>query len=102
VAGVLGGARPPLNASRSTIPDAACRRRYSRRAVTAADPLPTATFNCPRCATEVTERFWGPCTDCRQQLAQSTIAAQRDAAGYEATRFEPAMHVTPNHVATKD
>ena len=62
----------------------------------------TTTFDCPRCATQVTERFWGPCTKCRQDLALSTGKAVRQDGTFEATRFEPAMHVTPNHVATKD
>lgn len=68
---------------------------------TAAD-LATTTFTCPRCAAEVTERFWGPCTSCRQQLNSNVAATSEDSNDFEATRFEPAMHVTPNHVATKD
>lgn len=71
-----------------------------------ATTLPTTTFSCPRCATEATERFWGPCTACRQQLKDAAAAAgsgsDGDAEQFEAGRFEPAMHVTPNHVATKD
>lgn len=75
--------------------------------MTAADPTPTATsttstFDCPRCAVEVTERFWGPCTECRQDLARSSGPLSQQDSSFEATRFEPAMHVTPNHVATKD
>jgi hypothetical protein len=57
-------------------------------------------FDCPRCGTPVEERFWGPCTACRSQL----VAAHQATGGaeVEAARFEPAMHVVPNHVATKD
>ena len=56
-------------------------------------------FACPRCGVTVTERFWGPCGDCRAAL----VAAYRgEATEVETTRFEPAMHVTPNHVATKE
>jgi hypothetical protein len=57
------------------------------------------TFACPRCATEVHERFYGPCSACRSQLAAALGGDQRDVA---ADRFEPAMHVTPNQVATKE
>ncbi len=63
----------------------------------------TSTFTCPRCSAEVTERFWGPCTSCRSELTASASAAGHVAdAGFEASKFEPSMHVTPNHVATKD
>jgi hypothetical protein len=64
------------------------------------DPGPPP-FDCPRCGRPATERFWGPCTDCRAQL----IAAHRGESGtgeVEASRFEPVMHVVANHVATKD
>ena len=60
---------------------------------------PTTTFSCPRCAGEVTERFWGPCTSCREELNRSVRSEAQDV---EVGRYEPAMHVTPNHVATKD
>lgn len=57
-------------------------------------------FDCPRCAVTVTERFWGPCRACREEL----VAVQRTEPGVDigTGRFEPAMHVVPNHVATKD
>jgi hypothetical protein len=60
-------------------------------------------FSCPRCGQTVQERFWGPCAACRAEL----VAAHRSAdsaplAEAETARFEPAMHVVPNHVATKD
>jgi NMD protein affecting ribosome stability and mRNA decay len=58
-----------------------------------------ATFACPRCGHEVSERFWGPCTACRVELV-SLIRAQPEEV--ETARFEPAMNVVPNHVATKD
>jgi hypothetical protein len=44
-------------------------------------------FTCPRCGNEVTERFYGPCEDCR-------VGAP--------ARYEPKMNVVPNFVATKD
>ena len=75
--------------------------------MTEASPaLETTVFSCPRCNTEVTERFWGPCAACRQQLKATlgagTTGGDRDSDTFEAAKFEPAMHVTPNHVATKD
>ena len=77
--------------------------------MTEASPtLDTTVFTCPRCNSEVTERFWGPCAVCRQQLKaalgvdKSAASGDRDNDTFEAAKFEPAMHVTPNHVATKD
>jgi predicted RNA-binding Zn-ribbon protein involved in translation (DUF1610 family) len=56
-------------------------------------------FQCPRCAQDVTERFYGPCGSCRRQLVEGLGGDRRE---IEVARFEPAMHVTPNAVATKD
>jgi predicted RNA-binding Zn-ribbon protein involved in translation (DUF1610 family) len=56
-------------------------------------------FACPRCGTAVTERFYGPCRSCRSQLVEALGGESRQ---IEVGRFEPAMHVTPNAVATKD
>ncbi len=63
------------------------------------------TFACPRCGNTVQERFWGPCRSCREQLVaayRSEGAGDGTGADVESSRFEPAMHVVPNHVATKD
>jgi hypothetical protein len=57
------------------------------------------TFECPRCAAEVHERYWGPCTPCRATLRAEVAGEQRDV---EAEAYEPKMNVTPNQVATKD
>lgn len=57
------------------------------------------SFACPRCGETVTERFYGPCGACREQLVATQGSAGREVV---AERFEPAMHVTPNSVATKD
>jgi hypothetical protein len=57
------------------------------------------SFDCPRCGRAVVERLWGPCRACREDLVR---LQWRDAETLEAARFEPTMHVTPNHVATKD
>lgn len=63
---------------------------------------PLEAFDCPRCGTTVTERFWGPCSTCRSELTAAYSRAGAGDAEVQATRFEPAMHVVPNHVATKD
>ena len=64
---------------------------------TSTDPI---TFDCPRCGTAVEQRFWGPCSDCRAALVAAYLG--EGTGPVETTRFEPAMHVVPNHVATKD
>ena len=56
-------------------------------------------FSCPRCATEVDERFYGPCEACRADLRARLAGQARDV---EAAAFEPQMHVTPNAVALKE
>ena len=56
-------------------------------------------MTCPRCGTEVNERFYGPCTACRDQL-RATFA--RDGRVIELSDYEPKMNVTPNAVALKD
>ena len=62
-----------------------------------ADPL---TFSCPRCARDVSEAFYGPCADCRDELrATFTGQARTDV---EAVAYEPKMNVTPNAVALKE
>ena len=55
-------------------------------------------FTCPRCATLVTEEFYGPCTPCRSALRASGGEARR----IEVAAYEPKMNVVPNQVATKD
>lgn len=56
-------------------------------------------FTCPRCGSEVHERFYGPCTSCRDDLRASLAGEARavDQAGYE-----PKVNVTPNAVAVRD
>jgi hypothetical protein len=58
----------------------------------------TAT-TCPRCGAEVTERYYGPCTACRETLRANFGGAARD---IEVAAYEPKMNVTPNAVALKD
>lgn len=57
------------------------------------------TFDCPRCASAVTEAFYGPCTSCRAELRVEMAGEVRDVVAAE---YEPKMNVTPNAVATKD
>lgn len=66
----------------------------------AEDPL--EPFECPRCAATVAERFWGPCSNCRAEMTRTYDRAGAGATEAAPTRFEPSMHVVPNHVATKD
>jgi hypothetical protein len=64
-------------------------------------PLPEAPleFDCPRCGGATTQRYWGPCAGCREDLvARST----REARDVEVGAYEPRMHVVPNQVATKE
>ena len=57
------------------------------------------TFTCPRCHSEVSARFYGPCDDCRGQLRASLGGAAKDV---QVADYEPKMNVTPNAVALKD
>jgi hypothetical protein len=59
----------------------------------------TLQFECPRCRQPTEERWFGPCTTCRDQL-RATMGNEPHAV--EAADYEPKMNVTPNHVATKD
>jgi len=56
-------------------------------------------FVCPRCSSEVHDRFYGPCAACRADLRARLAGEERDVAS---AAFEPSMHVTPNAVATKE
>lgn len=64
-------------------------------------PAPEAeAFACPRCGEQATgERFYGPCSDCRTELAATQGGETREVT---AGRFEPRMHVTPGAVALKE
>ncbi len=64
------------------------------------DPVPASlAFACPRCAAQVDEAWYGPCTTCRQHL-RSTVRGE--AHELTADEYVPKMNVTPNAVATKD
>ena len=57
------------------------------------------TITCPRCGHEASERFYGPCSSCREEL-RSTLGG--DARALDTAEYEPKMNVTPNAVALKD
>jgi hypothetical protein len=62
-----------------------------------------ASFPCPRCHREVTERFYGPCGECREQLVASQGGEGHELGATSTDHFfEPKMNVVPNHVATKE
>lgn len=60
--------------------------------------MTSGEFPCPRCGRTVTERFYGPCAGCRDDL-RARIAGERRSV--EAAVYEPKMNVTPNAVALK-
>ena len=57
------------------------------------------TFTCPRCETEVSDTYYGPCEFCRADMRATLGGEARDV---EQEAYEPKMNVTPNAVATKD
>jgi hypothetical protein len=59
----------------------------------------TEVTTCPRCGADVSERFYGPCTACREAMRANFDGAARDV---EVETYEPKMNVTPNAVALKD
>ena len=54
---------------------------------------------CPRCEAEVSENYYGPCTQCRTELRASQGGDQQAVVAIE---YEPKINVTPNAVALKD
>jgi hypothetical protein len=56
-------------------------------------------IKCPRCRSASRERFYGPCTDCREELRQ-TIGSEKKV--LEDVAYEPKMNVVPNQIATKE
>lgn len=66
--------------------------------MTPSQPQPQS-FECPRCARAVEQRFYGPCGTCREDLIASQAGESRQ---LRAERFEPKMNVVPNQVATKE
>jgi hypothetical protein len=64
-----------------------------------APPDAMRQFGCPRCATVVTEPWYGPCVSCREELRR---AVRGTPAEVTAAAYEPKMNVTPNAVAMKE
>jgi hypothetical protein len=56
-------------------------------------------LSCPRCHGSLDGPYYGPCPRCRTELRATMAGEAREVAS---TKFEPAMHVTPNAVATKE
>ena len=56
-------------------------------------------LTCPRCGRDVDERFYGPCSSCRDDLRAAFV---REARVVDVAEYEPKMNVTPNAVAVKD
>ncbi|MCU1344079.1 MAG: hypothetical protein JWL70_345 [Acidimicrobiia bacterium] len=56
-------------------------------------------FTCPRCAGNVSARFYGPCDACRTDLRATLGTEAREV---EVQAYEPKMNVVPNQVATKE
>lgn len=54
---------------------------------------------CPRCGQAGSQRFYGPCGQCRDQLRATLGGEQHEMATAD---YEPKMNVTPNAVASKD
>lgn len=59
----------------------------------------TAIFDCPRCGSSVSQRFYGPCEPCCAALRVKYPGMGRDIAVAE---YVPKMNVTPNAVAQRD
>jgi hypothetical protein len=57
------------------------------------------TVTCPRCASTVEQRFYGPCGTCVDQLHAKFAGEAR---AVETEDYVPKMNVTPNAVATKE
>ena len=59
----------------------------------------TMSVTCPRCGATRDERFYGPCTPCRDELRMKYLGEGREV---EVAEYVPKMNVTPNAVALKD
>ena len=56
-------------------------------------------FTCPRCQLPASQRHYGPCDSCIEQLKATQTLNKQDAVVED---YVPKMNVTPNAVATKD
>ena len=68
---------------------------------TTVDPADAAplTIECPRCRTEVSQSFYGPCASCISELHARFDGTARDVGSAE---YVPKINVVPNAVATKE
>jgi hypothetical protein len=55
-------------------------------------------FVCPRCGADVTERLWGPCVSCRDQL-RATLGTEARS-DVVAAEYVPKVNVVANNVAS--
>jgi len=56
-------------------------------------------FTCPRCAQDVVEPAYGPCSSCRAELRAGLGGEAREVVQED---YVPKMNVTPNAVALKE
>jgi hypothetical protein len=63
------------------------------------DDVEPLSIECPRCGATAAERYYGPCSPCRDSLRAQLGGVAREV---EAVAYEPKMNVTPNAVAVKD
>jgi hypothetical protein len=63
------------------------------------ETIDLGSFVCPRCQQTVSSDFYGPCAQCRTDLAALFSVEARE---IEAVAYEPKMNVTPNAVALRD
>jgi hypothetical protein len=61
--------------------------------------LTPVAMECMRCHRTAPMRFYGCCTECREELH---VLFAREARDVEVAEYEPKMHVTPNAVALKE
>jgi hypothetical protein len=55
--------------------------------------------DCPRCARPARQRYYGPCPDCRAELADRFAGRAREV---DVPAYEPKVNVTANAVAMRD
>lgn len=62
-------------------------------------PTDLVEISCPRCSATVSERLYGPCSSCRDELRASMGGEKREVTAED---YVPKMNVTPNAVASKE
>jgi hypothetical protein len=56
-------------------------------------------FDCPRCKAPASERMYGPCSDCIEQLRETQGLGQKEVLVED---YVPKMNVVPNAIASKE